>query len=221
MKALVFYDETGRVWLIAHGETTMPPGALCMWVDIEDGVDLVRIDVTDPQNPKPVFSAQPDSEIGRLQKQMAEVQAQTSVNVLASTFAAESFTDEQALQVPTLYPTWEELVAKNFKAEKAGYRFRYQDQLYKTVGENYTFVSHYVPGVGTESIFTKIEESHAGTLEDPIPAKANLEYVKGKYYIEDGVIYLMNREGMADGETIVLQFTPSQLVGQYFEVVTE
>lgn len=77
MKALVFYDETGKIWLIAHGETTMPPGALCMWVDIEDGVDLVRIDVTDPKNPKPVFSAQPTSEIGKLQEQMKEVIATT------------------------------------------------------------------------------------------------------------------------------------------------
>ena len=46
-----------------------------------------------------------------------------------------------------------------------------------------------------------------------------MEYTKGKYYSEDGTIYLMNREGMADGETIVLHFLPSQLVGQYFEVI--
>ena len=71
------------------------------------------------------------------------------------------------------------------------------------------------------TLFVKIEETHAGTLEDPIPAAANLEYVKGKYYIENDVIYLMNRAGMADGETVVLQFVPSQLIGQYFEVVTE
>ena len=36
---------------------------------------------------------------------------------------------------------------------------------------------------------------------------------------ENGTIYLMNRQGMADGESIVLHYTPSQLVGQYFEVV--
>ena len=60
---------------------------------------------------------------------------------------------------------------------------------------------------------------HAGTREDPSPAVASMEYVKGKYYIENGVIYLMNRQGMADGESIVLHYTPSQLVGIYFEVV--
>ena len=69
------------------------------------------------------------------------------------------------------------------------------------------------------TLFVKIEETHGGTLEDPIPASVNLEYEKGKYYIENDVVYLMNREGMADGESIVLHFLPSQLVGQYFEVI--
>ena len=95
MKALVFYDETGRIWLIAHGETTMPPGALCMWVDIEDGVNLVSIDLTDPENPQPVFSAQPDSQIGKLQKQMAEVQTELTDTQLA---LVEQYEENLALQ---------------------------------------------------------------------------------------------------------------------------
>lgn len=78
MKALVFYDETGRIWLIAYNETTMPPGALCMWVDIEDGAVLDRIDLTDPENPVPVFSEQPDTQLGKLMKDMAAVQKKTA-----------------------------------------------------------------------------------------------------------------------------------------------
>ena len=46
-----------------------------------------------------------------------------------------------------------------------------------------------------------------------------MEYVKGLYYIENNVIYLMNRQGMQDGESVVLQYMPSELVGQYFEIV--
>lgn len=76
-----------------------------------------------------------------------------------------------------------------------------------------------MPGEGTESLYTCIDEAHAGTLEDPIPAAANMEYIKGRYYIEDGQIYLMNRAGMEDGEGIVLQHLPSALVGHYFEIV--
>ncbi len=44
-------------------------------------------------------------------------------------------------------------------------------------------------------------------------------YVKGKYYLEDDKKYLMNRQGMEDGEEISLTFKPSQLIGQYFKLV--
>ena len=63
---------------------------------------------------------------------------------------------------------------------------------------------------------------HAGTQEDPIPVPdtvetAGMEYERGKYYQEGDTVYLMNRQGMNDGETVILYFAPSVLVGQYFE----
>ena len=70
MKALVIYDSTGRIWNIVYGEETAPQGLTCMWVDIPDGAQLEIIDVTNPDNPKPVFTYLPDSDIGKLQKQL-------------------------------------------------------------------------------------------------------------------------------------------------------
>lgn len=93
----------------------------------------------------------------------------------------------------------------------------YADRLYKCRQEH-TSAAHQTPDI-IPAIWKVIDLEHAGTLDDPIPAVVNMEYVKGKYYIEDGVIYLMNREGMAEGEGVVLAYLPSQLVGQYFEVV--
>ena len=58
-----------------------------------------------------------------------------------------------------------------------------------------------------------------GTIDDPIPAAAGMEYIYGKYYIEGETVYICKRIGEAEGGTIVLQFLPSALVGQYFEVV--
>ena len=46
-----------------------------------------------------------------------------------------------------------------------------------------------------------------------------MEYIKGKYYIDGDTIYLMNREGMEDGEGVTLQYLPSELIGHYFSVV--
>lgn len=148
-----------------------------------------------------------------------ERNAVLNASVMVARANAQSLSDNEALEAKAIYNTWEELVYKGFIAADSGYKFTYENNLYKTVHENQRFLAEWVPGSGTEGIFTRIDEVHAGTLEDPIPAAANMEYVKGLYYSEDEKLYLMNREGMAAGESIVLQFMPSALVGQYFEAV--
>ena len=46
----------------------------------------------------------------------------------------------------------------------------------------------YVPGTGTESLYVQLDESHAGTQEDPIPWITNMQPEKDKYYIEGELI---------------------------------
>ena len=58
-----------------------------------------------------------------------------------------------------------------------------------------------------------IDETHAGTQEDPIPYSGNMELENGKYYSQDGVIYLCNR----DTEIPVYQEL-KDLVGLYVTV---
>ena len=122
-------------------------------------------------------------------------------------------TDEQALLVKSLYPTWEDLVAQN-KTVENGYRFIYNNKLYKTLQSTYTFMSHWVPGSGTESLFTVINETNAGTLEDPIPYEGNMELFNGKYYIQNGIVYKCTRDS---GQP--LYHALSDLVGLYVEKV--
>lgn len=83
MRALVIYDSTGRIWNIIYGEETVPQGLTAMFVDIPDGAVLNHIDVTNPANPQPVFDYLPESDIGRLQKQVAELEAQLTETQLA------------------------------------------------------------------------------------------------------------------------------------------
>ena len=73
MKALVIYDTTGKIWSVTYGITETPQGLLCMFVDMPDGAMLEYIDVTDSKNPKPVFSYLPESDIGRIQKDMRKL----------------------------------------------------------------------------------------------------------------------------------------------------
>lgn len=76
MKALIIYDQTGRIWSIVYGEETAPQGLLSMFVDIPEGAVLERIYVRDSATPKPVYRFLPDSDIGRLQKQTKELKSQ-------------------------------------------------------------------------------------------------------------------------------------------------
>lgn len=125
-----------------------------------------------------------------------------------------TFTDENALKVIDLYPEWTVGIAVAKDS-----RYQYNGKLYKCV-QAHTTQADWTPDI-TPALWTVIDVAHAGTIDDPIPAVAGMEYVYGKYYIEGETVYICKRIGEAEGGTIVLHYLPSQLVGQYFEVVNE
>ena len=128
--------------------------------------------------------------------------------------AAQSLSDAEALQIKTLYPKWEKLVELGSVEAPAGFRFYHGDALYKCVNPNPAFQADWVPGVGTESLYVRIDETHAGTLEDPIPYEGNMELTAGLYYSQDGVVYLCNR-----GTGAPVYHALKDLVGLYVETV--
>ena len=136
--------------------------------------------------------------------------------------AAQSLPDADGLKAKALYPRWEKLVQLGSAEAPAGFRFSYNGDLYKCVNANPTFQSDWIPGNGTAALYVRIDEAHAGTLADPIPAARSMEYVYGLYYAdsEDGKLYLCQRTGEAAGGTVVLQYMPHDLVGHYFVEVT-
>ena len=128
--------------------------------------------------------------------------------------ASQSLDDNTAMTAVELFPQWEKLVAEGKTVDK-GFRFQYANKLYRTEQATYTFVAHYVPGsAGMESLFSKVDESHAGTYEDPIPYEKNMEIYQGNYYSQYGMIYLCIR---SSGQP--LHHDLSALVGNYVEVV--
>lgn len=56
MDALVIYDATGRIWLIAYGEQTDPIGVPFIRVTIPDGAFLVSVD---PETHEPIYAYTP------------------------------------------------------------------------------------------------------------------------------------------------------------------
>ena len=127
--------------------------------------------------------------------------------------AALVLTDAEALGCKAIYKRWEVLVEKGAAVEK-GHRFLHGEDLYRVEQPSYTFVAHYVPGeVGTESLFSRIDETHAGTVEDPIPYEGNMSLEEGKFYRQGSEVY------RCIWSTGVPVYQPlSELVGLYVEV---
>ena len=100
--------------------------------------------------------------------------------------------DNTALRMVEFYPQWKDLIGTT--VDKAGFKFTHNGQLYKTIPEQHSFQADWVPGVGTESIYTRIDETHAGTLTDPIPYSGNMALEAGKYYSQSGAVYLCTRD---------------------------
>ena len=107
-----------------------------------------------------------------------------------------SFDDNVSLRMIDKYPLWEDLAAQNVQLtddDFENFKFTYQGKLYKVI-KPHTFSSAWVPGVGTESLYVRIDEVYQGTLEDPIPYNGNMILEKDKYYIQDNVIYKCTRD---------------------------
>ena len=104
--------------------------------------------------------------------------------------AVQSLDDKDALECVCLYEKWD----GNGVEYTEGKKLRHNGELYKVKdGMGHTSQADWSPDVAT-SLFEKINETNAGTRDDPIPYSGNMALENGKYYIEDGVIYLCNRD---------------------------
>lgn len=122
--------------------------------------------------------------------------------------------DQIALRMLDYYPTWDSLIGQT--VNKSGFKFTYQSKLYTTIPATHTFQSNWVPGVGTESIYTRIDEEHDGDIYDPIPYEGNMALIADKYYSQNGITYKCTRD---TGNPVHNDL--KDLVGLYVEVASE
>lgn len=140
---------------------------------------------------------------------------EVSAMLIAQQINTLTVDDQTALRMRRYYPTFTELVGQTVSQ---GAKFRADDSedavLYKTIQPELTIQAHYPPGVGTESLYTRIDEAHDGTLYDPIPYDGNMALESGKYYTQSGMTYLCSRDTVNPVYNALIE-----LVGIYVEVV--
>ena len=101
-----------------------------------------------------------------------------------------SLTDEQALEVKSLYPEWGDLIGQELDE---GFRLQHEGVLYRVL-QKHTTQQDWTPGTATASLYAVVSasaaEEHAGTREDPIPYVQGMLIEKDKYYTEGGILYV-------------------------------
>lgn len=114
----------------------------------------------------------------------------------AMTEAIQKFDDEEAKSVKVLYPEFDTLIGKSVGKD---FKLVYYNVLYKTAQAITISADNKPGGVGMESLYTRIDETHAGTGEDPIPYYGNQILEKGKIYVdEEGTLWICtNGSGIA------------------------
>lgn len=106
---------------------------------------------------------------------------------LAMSAQKTTLTDQEALAVKNLQKEW-----KSGEKVEVGDRRQYKDLLYKC-RQAHTTQDNWTPDV-YQAGWEVIDETHAGTKEDPIPYSSGMQIYNGKYYTEDGILYLCNRD---------------------------
>lgn len=120
-----------------------------------------------------------------------------------------NLTDNESLSVKELYPSWDSKIGKNVEV---GYKLLYNDNLWR-VRQNHMVQEIYPPSISTAALYEVINYQHEGTIDDPIPYVPPMEIFNGKYYIQNDIKYLCNRDS---GNA--LSHDLSALIGLYVEL---
>lgn len=152
--------------------------------------------------------AQAKEDIEKIQEEGTETKPSEELMTLLS-FITETLTDEQALEVPNYVEKWK--ADKEYKeSERLSYTVEGETTLYKAI-QNHTSQADWTPDK-TRSLYMPIGKPDEGTKENPITWVSGMESEVGKYYTDEGVLYI----GLEDSK-IGLHGQPKDLP-RYFKV---
>lgn len=142
----------------------------------------------------------------RRQRETAIAEVQTAL--IAAQINTLSVDDATALRWRPLYPDWSPDGVEYREGDKA----KRGDRLWRCL-QGHASQTGWAPELAA-SLWTEICESHAGTIDEPIPYNGNMALEAGKYYAQDGVTYRCTRD---TGNPVYNAL--AELVGLYVEVV--
>lgn len=185
------YSDSGR---LVHRIGTNTYFVRCMKFPDDTMTDFEEVDAIPQRTVVPSITEQIRSFIRSMTREMTEI------------------ADNDALDAIDLFDEWDGLIGQTVKA---GRIVRTAEGLWR-VRQEHTVQAHYPPSIHTASLYERIVKDHEGTQDDPIPYKPPMEIFNGKYYTQDGVLYLCTRDS---GQALTHNL--SELVVLYVEVVMQ
>lgn len=141
------------------------------------------------------------------EKKRPLTESEVSRMLIAAQINTLAVDDQTALRMMEYYPTW--AVDTLYSA---GYKVQYNGKLYKVITAH-TSQADWTPDAAV-TLFERIDEMHDGSRYDPIPYDGNMALESGKYYVENGVLYLCTRDTINPVYNAL-----ADLVGIYVDVV--
>ena len=232
-KVYIQTDDQNRIIVCEGGYTT--PADLTDWVQIDEGTGdkynlcqshyfdgglytadgIPRYKLADGA---PALRSDEEIEAGRAAMPGPAPDITPQLRVAAMAFAATATTipDTQALEMPDLFTTWEQVLAEGAKLA-AGRVISKDGQLYRVVQAVTPIESQPPGGEGMLAIYRPINPEHAGTADDPIPWVYGMDCHAGKYYSYEGAVYMV-AEG---GDMIPCTWPPDSGIWQWVKVSAE
>lgn len=115
--------------------------------------------------------------------------------------------NKTALRMRSFYPEWE--AGRDYAV---GFKVRRNGALW-TVRQAHASLTGWEPE-NVPSLWEQINETNAGTVDDPISYNGNMTLTKGAYYYQGGKLYLCNRD---TGTAVYHPLT--ELIGLYVQEV--
>ena len=142
-----------------------------------------------------------------MEKSRPLTEAEVSRMLITAQINTLSVDDNTALRILGFYPEW-----ASDTDYTVGYRVQRSGRLWRCL-QTHTSQAGWEPE-NAASLWTEICESHAGTLEDPIPYSGNMALESGKYYSQNSKTYRCTRDTVNPVYNAL-----SELVGLYVEEV--
>ena len=152
--------------------------------------------------------AEKETRLGRIEERRRPLTTE-EVNAMFITQQINTLTvdDNMALRMKDFYPEWTENTAYTI-----GFKVQRNGKLWRAI-QAHTAITTWEPE-NAASLWEQINETHSGSIDDPIPYEGNMALENGNHYIQNYEIYLCTRNTVNPVYNAL-----ADLVGLYVEQV--